>query len=225
MHSVVVIKDTRMWSTAIDLLPGGRVVGVSFTVLRHLRSPSGILHSWWVWLMAEFCRMGNAGLMAGYLIRCPGGCLSLVSAIPRARLNLSWCSVWLIEGFARLLSFPFPLLRALILLDLYWRLQNSTFAIFLRLSLLRFVPFSFGISRFLCWVRGGCSARGSVVLCGGTLQSYLNGRFPALLTEANLSCCFRCLQGVWCFGEALFATVSRTVVPFSRVLLSHCSEK
>ena len=45
MHSVVVIKDTRMWSTAIDLLPGGRVVGVSFTVLRHLRSPSGILHS------------------------------------------------------------------------------------------------------------------------------------------------------------------------------------
>ena len=94
-----------MWSTAIDLLPGGRVVGVSFTVLRHLRSPSGILHSWWVWLMAEFCRMGNAGLMAGYLIRCQGGCLSLVSVIPRARLNLSWCSVWLIEGFARLFIF------------------------------------------------------------------------------------------------------------------------
>ena len=28
-----------------------------------------------------------------------------VSVIPRARLNLSWCSVWLIEGFARLFIF------------------------------------------------------------------------------------------------------------------------
>ena len=45
MDSVVVIKDTRLWSTAIDLLSGGRVVGVSFTVLRHLSAPSGILHS------------------------------------------------------------------------------------------------------------------------------------------------------------------------------------
>ena len=91
------------------------------------------------------------------------------------------------------LSFPFPLLGALILLDLNRRLQYSTLAFSLRLLLLRFVPFSFGISRFLRWVRGGFSARGSVVLRGGTLQSYFNGRFPALLAEANLSCCFRCL--------------------------------
>jgi hypothetical protein len=91
------------------------------------------------------------------------------------------------------LSFPFPLLGALILLDLNRRLQYSTLAFSLRLLLLRFVPFSFGISRFLRWVRGGFSARGSVVLRGGTLQSYFNGRFPALLVEANLSCCFRCL--------------------------------
>ena len=113
--------------------------------------------------------------------------------------------VWLIEMSARFLSFPLPLLRALIFSDFDWRVQYSTLAISLWLPLLRLVRLGFRD------FSSGCA----VGLLLVDLLFFVGERCRVTLTE-DLPPCLRKPIFLVVFGvfEALDSLVKRLLIPY-----------